>query len=261
MSNGVSQLNWSEEGIDIQADTGRISTNTNDEVLAWCSDSSVTMAGPLTITANTRPQPDTSNARLVSGNPSVIAASLVCDGDIVTKGGGVYVLSDGASKHGVEVRNAEFDLRAVCDINAINFYYSAGAGHQHIGVLANSVQTHLPQAVRQDKMVQNVYLTPVDTRKYRVNFFNTSESEDVEILVDDRYHEANVKNGLIIGDFGDGGQFKIRIKRLFVDYQALAVASMNATRALAQSLKALEVMVEGIRSPKKKLTSCQANGN
>ena len=240
----------SDQYIGMMGNTGCVATTSNTAVLSWQSDGSLTLQGPVQILQSSSPIPDTTNVQLVQGSPTTISSSLTCNGDIVTMGGGVFVLSDQRTKEHVTYRDPNHDLSKICDLAAVNFNHHA-CSHQRVGLLANMVHSHIPQAVCQTQsaakdIMANVTLKSVGSGLY------TMESGPYYGLIDvwvNGLAKVAKANGFILqGDLGKGGVAFMTGHHLpdclCIDYQTLTAVQINATRALSLQIKMLSEAVD-----------------
>lgn len=137
-SNGCTSVAWFEGG-------GCLSN-----ALIWSSNGSVNVSGPLKIAKQATPAqtPNTANVQLVDGTvPTDISCGLVCEGDIVSLGGGFFVLSDQRHKRGVHERCCHADLSTLEDLKPVSFQYRSSTLNR-IGMVADDVVKILPEAVQ-----------------------------------------------------------------------------------------------------------------
>ena len=218
--------------------------------VTWREDGAVAVAGPLTITGAAGAVENTSEAQLANGNPSTISSSITCKGDIVTLGGGVFVLSDRRAKRGILPRTPQADLEAIRRLEPIDFQYmGAGTGQARVGFAADAVEPLVPEAVRQTCMVvrdvtASANLVPTGVNEYRTDGAGLGDLGLVEMRCAGGLERADVRGRVVRGCLGKGGRVTVVGRVLTdgrcLDYQALAAVHLNATRALATQVSELQ---------------------
>ncbi|RYF05361.1 MAG: tail fiber domain-containing protein [Deltaproteobacteria bacterium] len=218
-------------------------------VLGWKGDGAVDIAGPVSISGMSVDIPDTANAEVSYGSPSVISPSLTCAGDVVSKGGGFFVLSDPRSKRDVRARDPREDLALAMTMEPVSFTHH-GSTRRQVGLIASDVGNCLPEAVGTGQAVvkdimQKVVLRKVCTCTYAFDetLPGVSDATPVEVVQAGRSSVAMCSPGLITGPYGEGGEVFVvgrwLADALSLSWPAVAAVTLNAVRALAEQVDRL----------------------
>ena len=248
-ADGAAVLAWAPGQANVTAASGSITAAPGVGVAEWGPDGALHLTGPVTISASGPPVDDTANAQLVAGNVTSIRPSLTCAGDLVTTGGGVFVLSDERTKTCVRRRDQEADLAILRRLAASDFRY--GSDRQpRVGLMAGEVQRGLPEAVRRTRFVGSdialfTSLTPSGVGAYAVPGVPAPRCQvEVSLRGAPGPRAGWLADGILTGDFGSGGDAFVRgpvlEDCLCLDYQALAAVHVNASAAMACRIEALE---------------------
>lgn len=238
LANGQPVVRWSE-------DSGGLST-TAGSVLSWSQGGGVGLTGPVWITGAGPTTLDTANAELTYGSPSTIRPSLTCDGDVVSKGGGFFVLSDARTKSNVAVRNPQDDLALALALEPVSFLHH-GSQRRQVGLLAKNTGDAIPEALGWGEAAVKDVMKNVDLRKVASDVFEVRPglqvSGPVQVLQAGQAHVGVMTSGVLTGPFGEGGPaFVVGTwldDALALNWSAVAAVTLNALKGLAQKVDQL----------------------